>query len=98
MRMGFLKIVLLIHGSRSLKEKRRPLKSFIEKLRNRFNASVAEVGSQDMHQRAEVGVAVVASDGGILARELQAIREYAYGNPDCEVLDIQEESVGWRDA
>ncbi len=97
MRLGFLKITLLIPMSHSLKEKRRPLRSFMEKLRNRFHVSVAEVEAQDLHQRGVIGVALVASDGTVLAREMAAIREFAYGNPDCEVLEIQEESLSWRD-
>ncbi len=97
MRIGFMKITLLVPMSHSLKEKRRPVRGFIERLRNRFHVSVAEVGGQDLHQRAEIGVAVVASDGTVLAKELAAVREYAYGNPDCEVLEIQEESLSWRD-
>ena len=95
--MGFLRIDLLIHMAHSLKEKRRPLRSFMEKLRNRFHVSVAEVDCQDMHQRAVVGVALVAADGAVLAREMTAIKEFVYANPDCQVLDIAEETLGWRD-
>jgi uncharacterized protein YlxP (DUF503 family) len=47
---------------RSLKEKRRVVKSLKERLQNRFNASVAETRHQDSWSRAELTVAVVASD------------------------------------
>jgi len=97
MRMGFMRVTLLIPMSHSLKEKRRPLRSLVEKLRNRFHVSVAEVDAQDMHQRAVVGVAMVAADGGVLAREMGAVKEFIYTNPDCQVLDIAEETLGWRD-
>lgn len=97
MRIGFLKATLLIPGSHSLKEKRRPLRSLIEKLRNRFHVSVAEVDCQDLHQRAVVGIALVAADGGILAREIQAVSEFIYNNPECQVLEIASDSIGWRD-
>lgn len=95
--VGFMRVTLLIPMSRSLKEKRRPLKSLIEKVRNRFHVSVAEVDAQDMHQRAVLGVALVAADGGMLAREMGAVKEFIYNNPDCQVLDIAEESLGWRE-
>lgn len=95
MRIGMLKVTLLIPGSHSLKEKRRPLKGLMEKVRHRFKVSVAEVDAQDLHQRAVVGVAIAAADGGILARELQAVGEFFYNNPECQVLDIKSESIGW---
>lgn len=68
----------------------------MEKVRNRFKVSVAEVDAQDLHQRAVVGVAVVASDGGILGREMQAISDFFYNNPECQVLEIASETIGWR--
>lgn len=97
MRMGWLRIDLHIPMAHSLKEKRRPLKSLLEKIRNRFHVSAAEVDCQDMHQRAVVGVAVVAADGASLAAQLNGIREFVYNNPDCQVLDIREETLAWRE-
>ncbi len=97
MRMGFMRVDLLLPGSHSLKEKRRPLRSLMEKLRNRFHVSVAEVDLQDLHGRAVVGVAFVASDGGVLAREMQEVREFIYNNPEFQVLDIADRTLGWRE-
>ena len=96
MRLGWMRIDLLIPMAHSLKEKRRPLKSLMEKLRNRFNASVAEVDCQDLHQRAVMGVAIVASDGKGLAALMRSIREFVMSNPDCRVLDVKEETLGWQ--
>ncbi|MDR1745553.1 MAG: DUF503 domain-containing protein, partial [Planctomycetota bacterium] len=78
MRIGFMRASLMLPASHSLKEKRRPLRSLMEKLRNRFHVSVAEVDAQDLHQRAVIGVALVAADGGALAREMRAVREFIY--------------------
>ena len=94
MRVGYMRIELLIHGSRSLKEKRRPLKSLIERLANRFNISVAEVGHHDLHQRAAIGVALVAADGGNLFDRMRAVKDFVCNNPDCQVLDVKECQVG----
>ncbi len=49
---------------RSLKEKRRVVKSLKERLQTRFRASVAETGFLDVWTRAELTAAVVASDAG----------------------------------
>ncbi len=96
MRMGWLRVDLLIPMAHSLKEKRRPLKSLMEKLRHKFNIAVAEVDCQDLHGRAVIGIALVASDGGVLAREMQAVKEFIYNNPECQVADIREQTLGWH--
>jgi len=54
---------LRIPGCRSLKEKRAIVRSLRDRLRSRFHLSVAETGYQDIHDRAEITVAFVASDG-----------------------------------
>lgn len=96
MRAGWLRVDLLIPMAHSLKEKRRPLRSLLEKLRGRFNVSAAEVDCQDIHGRAVIGVAIVASDGGMLAKEMRAVKEFIYNNPDCQVVDMREQSLGWH--
>jgi len=53
---------LHLAGCRSLKEKRRILKSLKDRLHNQFNVSVAETDHQDVWQRAELTCCVVATD------------------------------------
>lgn len=53
---------LQLFGPQSLKEKRRLVKSLKERLRQRFNVSVAETDHHDMWQRAEITACVVATD------------------------------------
>ena len=60
--VGVLRLTLYIHGAASLKDKRQVLRKVIERLRSRFNVSVAEVGDNDVWQRAVVGVSAVAND------------------------------------
>jgi uncharacterized protein YlxP (DUF503 family) len=54
---------LRIPGCRSLKEKRSVVRSLRDRLRSRFHISAAETGFQDVHDRAEITVAFVTSDG-----------------------------------
>ncbi len=82
---------LLVPGCRSLKEKRSVVKGLIERARGKFNASVAEVGSQDLLQRAQVGASLVANDRRLLAAEAEALLSYLAGCPDVQVLDRQVE-------
>jgi uncharacterized protein YlxP (DUF503 family) len=60
--VGILRLTLYIPGASSLKEKRQVLRKVVDRLRARFNVSVAEVGDNDVWQRAVVGIAAVAND------------------------------------
>jgi uncharacterized protein YlxP (DUF503 family) len=51
-----------LFGPQSLKEKRRVVKGLKERLRTRFNVSVAETDHHDLWQRAEITACVVATD------------------------------------
>ncbi len=53
---------LTIPGCSSLKEKRSVVRSLKDRLRRRFNVSVAETGLQDVHDRAELSLVLVTND------------------------------------
>jgi len=63
MRVAVTVFELYIPGVNSLKGKRKVIKSLVQRLRNRFNLSVSEIGFQDLWQRAELGIAVVCYNG-----------------------------------
>jgi uncharacterized protein YlxP (DUF503 family) len=54
---------LRIPGCRSLKEKRAVVRSIRDRLRHHYHVSAAEVGLQDVHDRAEIAAVFVTSDG-----------------------------------
>ena len=60
--VGILKIDLHLHDNRSLKGKRKIVKSMVDRIKYKFNVSVAEVGSNDKWQRIELGVSTVGND------------------------------------
>lgn len=60
--VGVISWEIQVFDARSLKEKRRVVKSLKDRLQARFNLSVAETGYQDTWQRAELTAAVVATD------------------------------------
>ncbi len=55
-------VELHLPGVGSLKEKRHALKGLKEKVKNRFNVSIAEVDLNDTWQRATLGIACVSND------------------------------------
>ena len=60
--VGVIGWEIQLFGPQSLKEKRRLVKSLKERLRSRFNVSVAETAHHDTWQRAELAASVVATD------------------------------------
>jgi uncharacterized protein YlxP (DUF503 family) len=93
MMVGVARITWRLPENHSLKEKRRVLKSIIEKSRHRFNVTVAEVADQDLHQRGTLGVAVVGSDGRVLNSLLDRIIEYMDSLHLAEMVDQEIELI-----
>ncbi len=60
--VGTLKIEFYLTDNRSLKGKRRVIRSMVDKVKSRFNVSIAEVGSNDMWQKIELGISAVGND------------------------------------
>jgi len=72
---------------RSLKDKRRVLKSLKDRLRARFNVSAAETNHQDLWQRAELACCVVATDRRHAERQLAQAAELVTNEPLARVID-----------
>lgn len=65
---------LHLPAARSLKEKRRVVKSLVERIHRRYRVSVAETGFQSLHQRAEISIAAVANGEGEMTEMMQQLR------------------------
>ncbi|MFQ5736554.1 MAG: DUF503 domain-containing protein [Thermodesulfobacteriota bacterium] len=83
--LGVCHITLMLHDCHSLKGKRKVIKSVMEKVKNRFNVSVAEVGSNDLWQRAEIGVCVVGNDRAFINSVLDKVMNFVEGLALAEV-------------
>jgi len=84
--VGTLTLDLLLGDVRSLKQKRSAVRPVVAELRRRFEVSVAETGHLDLHRRAEVGLAVVASDAAHCREVLTACEALVAGRPELELL------------
>ena len=93
--VGVLRLTLYIHGAASLKDKRQVVRKILDRLRSRFNVSAAEVGDNDVWQRAVVGIVAVANDHSFInevldkcARDAGAIAEIV--NREMEIETYSE--------
>ncbi|MFY1690803.1 DUF503 domain-containing protein [Plantactinospora sp. WMMB782] len=88
--------LLLPGDSRSLKAKRSYVRPIVAALR-RFEVSAAEVGSLDLHGRARIGVALVASEPAHVGTVLDACERLVAGRPEIELLSVRRRLHGEED-
>jgi len=86
-------ITLRLHDCRSLKGKRKIVKSMISRLRNNFNASVAEVGSNDIYQKAEIGFSLIGNDAAFINSKIDKLFNMAEDLSLAEIVDTEMEII-----
>lgn len=79
--------LLLLDKPDSLKGKRHVVKHLKERIISRWSAAVAEVGSQELWHRAELGVALVSESQPPLEIAVERIRSFIEGDGTVEVVD-----------
>ena len=60
--VGICHLDVIIPENHSLKGKRQVVKKIIDRVRNRFNISIAEVGDNELWQRSQLGLSIVGND------------------------------------
>jgi len=93
MTIGILQLDLLIPGARSLKDKRRVIKSLKQLLHNRYNCSIAEVEFQDLWARSRLAACVVGDDSRFVNEQLNEIAKFAANKGGAELLDYRIEML-----
>ena len=91
--VGAAVVEIHIHGSGSLKQRRGVVRSIAQRLRNRFNLSVAEVGGQDTWQRAALGMSAAGSDATAVRNLLDRAVVFVEELHLAEVVDSDVELV-----
>lgn len=89
--VGTLSLKLAVFEAASLKDKRRVVKSIKDRLRGKFNVSVAEVGELELWQQAELGVALVGNDGQYVGSALDKVVDYVRRDRAASLVDYQIE-------
>jgi uncharacterized protein YlxP (DUF503 family) len=74
--VGVCHLDLVLPEGSSLKEKRQVIKGLVNRVRNKFNVSISEVGGQDLWQRALVGICLVGADTRFINSSLDQVINY----------------------
>ena len=104
--VGAAIVELTIHGSESLKQRRGVVRSISQRVRNRFNLAVAEIGGQNTWQHAALGLSAVGGDAvnvrKVLDRALVFIEDLHLAevtHTDIEIVELPTNlgDGGWND-
>lgn len=91
--VGTGKIKFKLYGVRSLKAKRKIVKSLIGRIQNRFNVSIAETGYNDSHMVSEIGFSVVGNDTAVVNSKIDKIMNTADDAGLAQIIDTQIEII-----
>ena len=89
--IGAMIIEFRIHDNRSLKGKRKIVRSMVDKVKNKFNVAIAEVGSNDMWQKIELGVSTVGNDRRHVDSSLASVLSFLESLYLAEIIDSKME-------
>jgi len=87
--IGWIEFDVLLGDIHSLKGKRAVIRPILADLRRTTEASVAEVGDQDLHRRAMIGVGVVAAGADRVTEVLDRAERLVAGRPDITLLSAR---------
>lgn len=91
--IGVCKISLLIDEAFSLKQKRHVVKSVVEKIKARFNVSVAEVDCNDKWQKAVIGLTCVSNEAAHADSVMAAVVNFVECDARAVMLDYSTEII-----
>ena len=89
--IGLLEVDVRLADSHSLKDKRQPLRSILERVRRSHNVSIAEVAHQDVWDRAGLAVVGVNTERAAMERTLDSILDEIEETPGIEFAQGQKQ-------
>jgi uncharacterized protein YlxP (DUF503 family) len=88
--VGAIYIELYLPSVNSLKDKRKIIKSILDRLRNRYNISVAEIDCQDVWQKSTIGISYINSKHSEIDIMLETILNFIKLEKDVSILDYEK--------
>jgi len=87
--IGVLTVEAHLSDAHSLKDKRRVIKSLTDRIRAKFNVSIAQVGALDTWQSTELGLAMVSNDQALIHKVFTTIVDYIEAKGELVITDYR---------
>jgi len=91
--VGTGKIKFKLYGVGSLKEKRSIVKSIINRIKKKFNVSIAEIDYNDSHLWAQIGFSIIGNDSRVVNSKLDKVLNMADDLGLAQIADTQIEII-----
>jgi uncharacterized protein YlxP (DUF503 family) len=91
MQIASLRVVLEVTDGLTLKDKRQVIRSLLDRIKNKFNVSAAEVGANDSVRYAELAAVAVANDHAFLDRMMAKVLDLIEAEPRVALLEQELE-------
>lgn len=89
MHIGACVLEIYLPDVGSLKHKRRIIKGSKERIRRRFNVSIAEIGNHDVWQRATIGIACIGNDSANVHSVIMKVTNFLRQNHSLEIIHME---------
>ena len=89
--VGTLRIEFRLRDNRSLKGKRKVVKSIVDRVKSRFNVAIAEVGANEKWQKIELGISTIGNDRRHIDSSLNHVLGFIESLYLAEIVDVDLE-------
>lgn len=98
MTVGVARMTLYLEDTFSLKDKRQTVRSITQKVRNQFNAAIAEVADLDDPRAGTLAIVVVSNSAGHAQEMLQTVIEFIERRVELGVVgEVETELIPYGD-
>src|SRR3954468_10812231 len=95
--VGVCRVTMMVPESHSLKEKRMVLRRIKDRVQNKFNCAIAEVGDQDNWQSAKHGFCAVYNQLGFPQAIVQQIPQFIEDLTVCKITNDEQDYINYGD-
>jgi uncharacterized protein YlxP (DUF503 family) len=88
--VGVMELALALYDNESLKDKRSVVKRVVNRVRQTFNVSAAEVDDLDFSDRATIGIVAVGNDRRYIMGMLDKIEGFVDRMAIADILDASK--------
>jgi len=91
--VGILQLQISVFDAMTLKDKRRVIKSLKDRISNKYNVSIAEVGHNDSVRTSILAVAMVANESRFIDSALSGIIDFVRKITQLSLVDYSIEMI-----